>query len=92
MDKKTLSYYWLKRLLNVEYCIALKPLTCKTCCVTKMESNDCVETIIDGNPVILFNCPSSVEGREMICVPPTQNGNYHFSICSLHYICFHTMF
>ena len=100
MDKKTLSCYWLKRLLNVEYCIALKPLTCKTCCVTKMASNDrvtrvtidCVETIIDGNPVILFNCPSPVEGREMICVPPTQNGNYCFSICSVHYICFNTMF
>ena len=39
---------------------------------------DCVETIIDGNPVILFNSPSPVEGREMICVPPTQNGNYCF--------------
>ena len=56
------------------------------CCITKMASNDrvtrvtidCVETIIDGQPVILFNSPSPVEGREMICVPPTQNGNYRF--------------
>ena len=29
---------------------------------------DCVETLIDGHPVMLFNSPSTVEGREMICV------------------------
>ena len=39
---------------------------------------DCVETIIHSHPVVLFNSPSPVEGREMICVPMTRNGNYVF--------------
>ena len=55
---------------------------------------DCVETIIDGHPVILFNSPSPLEGREMICVPATQNCNYAFFICTyivLFYICLHAV-
>ena len=47
---------------------------------------DCVETTIDGYPVMLFNSPFPVEGREMICVPVAQNGNYAFYMKKTHTI------